>query len=326
MRLRPVICIVLSGQLLVACSQGDSQPKPTGKKRVVDYFGREVVIPDQVDRVIPIFNVHAEYLTILGAADKIIGVGRIHRHNAIFRRLFPGIEALPKVGANNLDLERLAHLDPDVVFCGHSRPMIESIERMNIVAVGTFPSDLDGILRQLRTTGIIVGKEGEADAIINFFRSRLTHIERITERIPVADRPRVYYARYGPFETLGEGIFSEIVDAAGGRNVVRGVGGGEHPAIVSLENVYQWNPEVIIIRDNSPLSVNALLRDPKWSEVQAIKDKRVYKEHAGWSEFRIESFFGVMEKAKWFHPGPFKELRPEAEYRAFLDLVESFLP
>jgi iron complex transport system substrate-binding protein len=93
--------------------------------------------------------------------------------------------------------------------------------------------------------------------------------------------------------------------------------------LVSLENVYSWNPDVIIIRDAAPLSPNDFYNDPKWRGINAVIDKRIYKEHANWSGYRIETFFGLMEKAKWLNPNLFDTLDPEQEYEHFFALVAS---
>jgi iron complex transport system substrate-binding protein len=308
---------------ILSCKKSENTNSFYGKI-VIDSFGKEISIPHNVDRVIPIFNSQSEYMCILGAKNKIIGVGIVHSNDFIFDRIFPDIYKLPVVGANTINLEKIVQLKPDVVLCGNNKNMIKNIERLNIIAVGTFPENINGILEQLRITGIIVDKEPEAEKIIKFLNERLIYIKNITQSIPEEDRPKIYYARYNPYETLGKGVYSEIINVAGGKNVVSDAGANGQPVIVSLENIYKWNPDIIILRDKAPLSADDLYKDPKWKNISAIINKRIYREHRNWSEYRIEAFFGIMEKAKWFHPNLFTELNPDDEYDKFFKLLESF--
>lgn len=305
------------------CVKTDEHPGPQ-KRKVVDYFGKDIYLPEKVERVISTASIVSEYLCVLGAKDKIVGIGRVRSGNSVFQRLYPDIIKLPSVGIREVSLEKVAALDPDVVLCGHDKQLIENIERLNIIAVGTFPRDMNGLFEQIRITGIVVNKEEEADTVINFLRERLKFVGNRISNIPDSRRPSIYYVRMDPLETLGKGIYSEIVHNSGGRNVVQGLGEGEVPVIVSLENIYDWNPEIIFIRDSSPVMPSDLYDDPKWKGIAAVREKRIYKEHKGWSEFRVETVFGIMEKAKWLHPDLFKDMKPEEDQERFFRLAESF--
>jgi iron complex transport system substrate-binding protein len=319
--MKKVSCLFFLTIFLV---QGCEKKRPVQGIMVTDYFGTEIRIPDKIERIIPIFSVQSEYMCIVGARDKIVGVGNLRPDNTIFARLFPNIYTLPVVGAQTINLEKILQLHPDVVVCGHNRKMIENIQRLNLIAVGTFPRDINGIFEQIRIAGIVAHKEGEAEKIITYLKKELLQIREKTALLAEKNRPRVYYARYDPFETMGDGIYSEIIDVAGGKNVVSGIGKSGQAIIVSLENIYKWNPDIIILRDKAPITANTFYQDAKWKGINAIVNKQIYREHRNWSEFRVETFFGIMEKAKWFHPDLFLDLSPSDEYEQFFRLIESF--
>lgn len=44
---------------------------------------------------------------------------------------------------------------------------------------------------------------------------------------------------------------------------------------VSLENVLEWNPAVILVQDRYPDVVPKILNDQGWANIQAVKDKKV---------------------------------------------------
>ena len=293
-------------------------------KTVTDYFGREISIPEKVERVVPIYYVLAEYICAMGARDKIVGIGLVYANNYLLEQFCPAVYEIPEISRGGLNLESLVELEPDVVICSNNAEMVESIENLGIVAFGTFPNTVEGIFQQIQDTGVIVGKEDQAGKIVDFQKSRLEYVTSRTRDLTDDERPTVYYMREEFLETMGHGILSDIIALAGGKNVAEGLGESGRPVMVSLENVYQWNPEIIIIRDRSQITVQDVYADPTWQGIEAVRAQRVYKEHLGWTEFRTETIFGIMEKAKWFQPALFDELDVDDEYQQFLDLIASF--
>ena len=82
--------------------------------------------------------------------------------------------------------------------------------------------------------------------------------------------------------TSGRNFFGQYwCDAVGARNVAESVTADNANAIVSMEQIYAWNPDVVFIT-NFTAATPADLFDNKmaghdWSDVKAVKDKRVYK-------------------------------------------------
>jgi iron complex transport system substrate-binding protein len=144
-----------------------------------------------------------------------------------------------------------------------------------------------------------------------------------TGALQPADLPSLYYVRADLLTTVGDEGHNEIFRICGGKNVVTNAA-SPYSVKVSLENLYGWDPEVIIIRDRSPLSVADVLSDPRLGNLKAVKSKRVYKEHPGWMEYRLETPFGILEKAKWLHPALFDDLNPETEFQSFVNLLREF--
>src|SRR5262249_14564326 len=103
----------------------------------------------------------------------------------------------------------------------------------------------------------------------------LADVDRRVSAVPPDKRPLVYYAR-GPrgLESAPTGsITVESLERLGARNAVTGpLGSGL--ATLSLEQVLAAEPEVIIAMDGGfGADVRA---DPRWREVRAVRDGRVY--------------------------------------------------
>ena len=45
---------------------------------------------------------------------------------------------------------------------------------------------------------------------------------------------------------------------------------------VSLEQVLQWNPQVIFVQDRYPQVVKQIENDPQWQAIDAVKNHRVW--------------------------------------------------
>ena len=130
------------------------------------------------------------------------------------------------------------------------------------------------------------------------------------EKISEGRRPRVYYAR-GPrgLETgLGGSINVETIDFLGAHNVAAERKGGL--AIVSVEQVLLWNPDVIVTIDRD-FAAN-LRTDPVWAQVSAVRAGRVHlspKMPFGWVDFppSVNRLIGLWWLAKILYPEQFPE-------------------
>src|SRR5262249_3034980 len=127
---------------------------------------------------------------------------------------------------------------------------------------------------------------------------------------PAEQRPKVYSAR-GPrgLETgLAGSINVETIEFVGVRNVASEWPGGL--ALVSIEQVLLWNPDVIITIDRDFAA--GVSHDPLWSAVKAVRDDRVHlspKVPFGWVDFppSVNRLIGLWWLAKIIYP----ELCPE---------------
>jgi iron complex transport system substrate-binding protein len=137
---------------------------------------------------------------------------------------------------------------------------------------------LDGrftaIPESYRVLGQALGRKAEGEALAKASQDILDGVAARIAGLPADKRPRVYYAR-GPrgLETGFAGsINTEILEAAGGRNVAEG--GDGRLGTVSPEQILGWNPEVIVTLD--PAFAASLRADPLWRDLKAVKDGRVY--------------------------------------------------
>ena len=319
-RIRNLLMILVLSLIVAGCGLSFS----SSPKTVVDYFGREIAVPEKVERIFSTYYVQAEYLCAMGARDKIIGVGRIYANDYIIENFCPEVYDLPQIAQGGLNLESLVEMQPDIVLTSNNMEQIESIENLGIPVFGSFPDSTELIFQQIMDTGVIAGYEKQARQIVDFQQDLLDKVDAVVGDLSEDQRPGVYYLRDEALQTQGKGVMSDIIARAGGRNVAEQLGESGEPVMVSMENIYDWNPDIIIIRDRSALTPQDVYNDPLWASINAVKNQQVYQEHYGWTEFRTETIFGILEKAKWFQPDLFASLDVDAEYQSFLELIQSF--
>src|SRR5262249_33312399 len=119
----------------------------------------------------------------------------------------------------------------------------------------------------LRLVGEFIGVEQRAQQLAARVAEILGETDRTVAAVPTPQRPRVYLARQATgLQTGNRGsINTEIIERAGGINVVEG--GREAGGLVnlSLEQVIAWNPDTIITVDTN--FYDSVKSSPGWLNV-----------------------------------------------------------
>jgi iron complex transport system substrate-binding protein len=271
-----------------------SLPSRAQLRSVVDGAGRQVPVPTRIERIFPAGPPAAILLYTL-APELLLGWPRANRpEEAAF--LLPEIARRPTVGrltgrGGGANLEAVLALQPDlIVDSGATRAtFVELAERVQ-AQTGIPYALLDGrfaaIAASYTALGALTGREARAGELAAWAEDTMRTVLGRVKAVPMAQRPRVYYAR-GPagLETgLGGSINAEILQFMGLNLVSAGTAGGL--ARVSLEQVLAWDPEVIITIDQGFAA--SVRDDPLWRGVRAVREGRVHlspKLPFGWVDF-----------------------------------------
>ena len=285
---------------------------------VADAAGRAVPIPETVARVFPAGPPAAILLYTL-APDILIGWPRANRPEEC-EFMLPEICARPEIGrltgrGNTANLEAVLALKPDLILdVGSTNPTFVSLAERVQEQTGIPYALLDGrfaaIVPAYRKLGELTHRPNEAEDLARYAEETMATIKQRVDKIPAAVRPRVYYAR-GPrgLETgLGGSINVETIEFLGARNVAADRTGGL--AVISLEQVLLWNPDVIITIDAAFAA--SVRNDPLWASLAAVRDGRVHlspKLPFGWVDFppSVNRLIGLWWLAKILYPAQFPE-------------------
>jgi iron complex transport system substrate-binding protein len=293
-------------------------PRAVRAATVADAAGRGVPVPDKVERVFPAGPPAAILLYTL-APDLLLGWPRANRPEECAYML-PDICTRPEIGritgrGNTANLEVVLALKPDlIVDVGSTRDTFVSlatrVQEQTGIPYALLDGRFDAIAATCRKLGELTHRRAEAEALARYADETMMTIKARIEKIPANQRPRVYYAR-GPrgLETgLGGSINVETIEFVGARNVAAERQGGL--AIVSVEQVLAWNPDVIVTIDlNFAASVRS---DPVWRSVAAVRSGRVHlspKMPFGWVDFppSVNRLIGLWWLAKILYPEQFPE-------------------
>jgi iron complex transport system substrate-binding protein len=321
--------------LLTALSATLIAPRLARAATVTDATGREITIPDKVERIFAA-GPPASILLYTFAPELPLGWTR-NPEPAQCAFLGPGACDKPEVGrltgrGNTTNLEVLLKLKPDLILdVGTINDTYISLATRVQQETGVPYALLDGrfgaTASVYRKLGELTHRQNQAEEFARYADSAITTIKSRIDKIPDGQRPRVYYGR-GPngLETgLGGSINVETIEFLGARNVAAERQGGM--ATVSMEQVLAWNPDIIVTIEAAFAA--GVKSDPVWAPVKAVQNGKVYlspKMPFGWVDFppSVNRLIGLWWLAKVLYPDQFPEdLRPMTRdfYRRFYHMT-----
>jgi iron complex transport system substrate-binding protein len=293
-------------------------PRGARAATVTDAAGRAVPIPEKVTRVFPAGPPAAILLYTL-APDLLIGWPRANRAEEC-EFMIPDVCARPEVGritgrGNTANLEVVLALKPDLILDVGSTSetfvsLAKRVQEQTRIPYALLDGRFDAAAATYRTLGQLTHREKDAETLARYAEDTMKTISQRIASVPAARRPSVYYAR-GPrgLDTgLGGSINVETIEFLGARNVAAERKGGL--ALVSVEQVLLWNPDVIVTIDRDFAA--SVKTDPVWASVAAVKAGRVHlspKLPFGWVDFppSVNRLAGLWWLAKILYPEQFPE-------------------
>jgi iron complex transport system substrate-binding protein len=266
--------------VLLALAQGAA-----AERVVTDSAGRQVAVPDRIERVFAAGPPAMVLLYVL-APDRMIGWPRAP-HPDEMPYVAPEYRDLPEVGwltgrGDTVNLEVLLQSRPDLIFdFGSVRDTYVSLAERVQAQTGIPYLLVDGTFANTpaaaRLLGGVLGVEAHAERIAAYVESTFAEVDAALAEVPQEERPRVYLAR-GPagLETGLQGsINTEIIERVGGINVARDPSGARRGLVqVPVEQVVVWNPDTVITWDRN--FYESVWNDFYWQGVDAVRAERVY--------------------------------------------------
>jgi iron complex transport system substrate-binding protein len=332
-----ILAVVLTAVALVGCGASNdragSTPAPSAApaatRTVVDMTGRSVQIPAKINRIGTNYPALNQTIFMLGAADRVVATTKDMRTSyPLFTTMYPRLKDIsaPFTSASsNANVEELLADRPDIVFLSAgSEGLLPTLQRLNIPTL-VFSSfkDPEALKAGVQLVAKVLGGDtvDRANRFTAYYDGNVKRVQTATAGIPPADQPKVYYTAGNPLQTEGKGsIVTTWMNAAGGRNIAAENGISTPPTFstVSFEDVAKWNPDVIICRE--PATKKAIMADPRWSNVAAVKNNRVVVSPRGvfiWSVRSAEAALQPLWAAKMLNPDKVTDLDMRKEVKDF---------
>ncbi|MGM0445797.1 MAG: ABC transporter substrate-binding protein [Bacillota bacterium] len=302
------ISVILAVVLLVSMMASTSI---SAERVITDMAGREVKLPDQVNRVVTTYRTATQFVFALDVQDRLVAADISFDRISLFSKLYDG-EKLPSVGSkrNGLNLEQIIEVDPDLVilFPHNEGPEVaERLEEFGIASVIIIPESYEQIEQATKVLGQALGVEKRADLVISKYDEIKELVENTSE---IEEKKKVYFANSELFDTVGKNMLqTSMIEMAGGVNPAKEVKSGFIKT--SLEELINWNPDYIVVSQYYSGTVEELKDRPELQELKVVKNDNVFRfpsQVEPWDFPSPSSYLGIIWLAEKLYPERFDDL------------------
>ncbi|MEA1961468.1 MAG: ABC transporter substrate-binding protein [Bacillota bacterium] len=302
----PIMLMLILGLFaLTGCGSDNSEGKANqsqltdatdGEKTIVDQNGRTVEIPEKMERVVTgrILPFPAVYYLASGSCEELVGIhpaSKSAAENSMLKKLAPEILKAQTgfVEGKDINVEELLKLNPDLVYLyGDVGNNVKKMDEVGVpaVAIQTMKvangDSLETLNSWLDLLGQIMDKQERADEIITYGHKTQAMIDEKLKKVPQTERPEalmIFRHSEKEIEVSGSGFFGHHwLLATGAQDVAEEI---KVKAKVNMEQIYNWNPEIIYITNftetQSEDLINNTIKGQDWSKIKAVQEGKVYK-------------------------------------------------
>jgi iron complex transport system substrate-binding protein len=181
-----------------------------------------------------------------------------------------------------LNLEALMTADPQIIIDvgelkeNHAQDLEEITEKTGIPAI-FIRMELDNLSEAYKTLGELLGETEQSYKITAYLDKTMADMKNFASQITDDKKTSVYYAQDdGLSAVVNNSIHDDVIRFVNGDNVAKiesNAKGGS--ATISMEQLMNWNPEVILFVPGSIYDDVAGMSE--WSALTAISDDKYYE-------------------------------------------------
>jgi iron complex transport system substrate-binding protein len=288
---------ILIAFLVCACSTPVADGEET--VTVTDLLGREVAVPEEVNRVVAIGPGALRLYIFAGDPNAVVGVEQFELNSNVGRPYWlanPSLAELPTIGQggpnNAPDAEKIISVDPDVIFSTYTTDtsVAEELQAKTGIPVvilsygstsfGTTAVFGESIQNSLLLVGEIIGQTEKAQLAVDFITQSEADLAQRTEAVADEDKPTVYVGALGSKGTHGiqstQGQYA-LLDALNAINVVDETG-ESGSVMVDKEKLLDWDPAFIFIDEGGMVNfLEDVEKNPVFYEsLSAVQNGQIY--------------------------------------------------
>ena len=318
--MKRILCVILAALMLlslVACGAAPAASQPAQeqqqepqKETVVDLMGREVNVPESVNKIAAIAGPTYEMVFMLGSGDQIAMVKSGHTNSYPLANLTnPRLESMIGLAANpsssvniedylkhdidlvvyydnEIELKKFDAVDMPAIVVSKNTGLMASLDEAKSLTIDQFIEKLTQPIDILSTALNTEEARAEYEAWRNYCDEKLHMVYDRTKDIPAEERKTVYWGN-----TWGEEIRSTYalknryfeVYLAGGQLI--GPDENSNFPEVTAEQLYSWDPDIILVDNHGGLPalvMESMYREgSKWSTLSAVQNQQLHRIPAG---------------------------------------------
>ncbi|MDR2665399.1 MAG: ABC transporter substrate-binding protein [Oscillospiraceae bacterium] len=257
---------------------------PVETRIFTDSAGREVELPSKIAKVSPSGPLAQMFLLAI-APDLLVSAASEYSEESL-KYIPDAVEALPVVGqfygADNLNLETIASINPDIVIdVGEPKDTIaedmDSIEQTTAIPAVHVTASLRSAPQAFRTLGVLLGREEKGEALASYCQRALGLADDAMARVGGDKVSALYCLGDAGLNVIARSSYhSEVIDLLTDNLAVvdnpssKGIGNE-----TDLEQISVWDPDVIVFAPDS--IYGDVQSDAVWSNLRAIRGGRYYE-------------------------------------------------
>lgn len=342
--------------IIVACvfnnifAQGNTEIKDVDTKTqmvsIVDDNGDSTTVKMNPQRVVitDIYPLASVLTVFLDSADTLVGIHPVSMSaakNGLLGELYPNILNADTsfMSGSDLNIEELMLLKPDVVLYNASKKAQgEMIRNAGLKAIGISAVKWDyDVLKTYRQWTDILSQlypshKSVSEKVDEYSIKTKNLIEERVSSIPDSDKKSVLFLfNYDDKKiiTSGKHFFGQWwANAVGAKNIAEEIQLDNSNALINMEQVYAWNPDLIFITNFTPAMpedlYNNSISNDDWSNVKAVKNHEVYKLPLG--SYRsytpgVDTPITLLWMAKLVYPKLFEDINITQDTRDYYKVL-----
>ncbi len=341
----PLIFILIGCMLAVTgCGNRGTVVEPEGKPEskyitITDCTGRNIEVPQPLERVVVFNSWVAEAFRILDVQDKVIGVDE-------------GVQKHPYLNMQDKDIaggtsqpnhERIVELKPQVVFCisgtGSARTGKELADKLEPLGIKTVILDFhkpDEYNDDLKILATMFGEEKKAGDFITWKTAQEKKLADRLKGFKQEERKKVFqiwesgipkneWGTSSKGDKIGGTGPDQEINLAGGINIAKDL--AEAYPVVSGEWVLQQNPDTVLISTSKVLGYTTadyndaselrdlVLKNKVFANLDFVENEQVFVIRG----YGNNPYINAQFLAKWLYPERFEDVDPEEALQEYFE-------
>ena len=309
----------------------DTQATTTAASKIVltDVIGREVVLDKPATLIVGTHNPTLNAAVVLGGGGRFIGgFGNKDMSRGLYDAVIDKFEGLVQIGkGKTINFETILATGADLAIIPERfKDQVVEFEKINMPVLVALPNEesFKTVTTSLELLGKALGVSDRATAINAFFQAKIDNAKSITSK--VTDRKKIIFLGGSSQLSVAPAamIQTQLIDVAGGVNAVSGIEGKGDFVDVNIEQIIQWDPEVIWFPSYAAYNVETILNDPAWQNITAVKTKQVFafpSKLEPWDQPTAALALGIAWATHNLHPELYTKADVQKDVDEFYTLV-----